>query len=366
MIKVGDDYFVWYSRSVGPHKGFHTGDEEAKVFPWDYCDIWYAVSKDGYRWEEKGPAVVRGERGAYDDRSVFTPEILEYEGKYYLVYQVVQHPYVNRSFESIAIAVADSPHGPFTKSKEPILTPTKDGIWEGEEDNRFAVKKKGSFDSHKVHDPILFAFRGKFYLYYKGEPMGEELYMGGRETKWGVAIADNILGPYHRSEYNPVTNSGHETCLWQYNGGIAAFLRTDGVEKNTIQFAEDGINFEIKSVIKQGPEACGPYRHLESDSKIHTFGSVIYEKCSDTFYEEPPYSKIEVVDRIGSGDAYISGVLYGILSENGSCAKALSFGNAAGAIKNTIPGDMQASLRGEVEAVIQSHRLKGNDCEMVR
>ena len=100
--------------------------------------------------------------------------------------------------------------------------------------------------------------------------------------------------------------------------------------------------------------------------KIHTFGSVIYEKCSDTFYEEPPYSKIEVVDRIGSGDAYISGVLYGILSENGSCAKALSFGNAAGAIKNTIPGDMQASLRGEVEAVIQSHRLKGNDCEMVR
>ena len=64
--------------------------------------------------------------------------------------------------------------------------------------------------------------------------MGEELYMGGRETKWGVAIADNILGPYHRSEYNPVTNSGHETCLWQYNGGIAAFLRTDGVEKNSL------------------------------------------------------------------------------------------------------------------------------------
>ena len=47
-------------------------------------------------------------------------------------------------------------------------------------------------------------------------------------------------------------------------GGIAAFLRTDGVEKNTIQFAEDGVNFEIKSVIKGGPEACGPYRQEES------------------------------------------------------------------------------------------------------
>ena len=71
------------------------------------------------------------------------------------------------------------------------------------------------------------------------------------------------MGPYVRSEYNPVTNSGHETCLWKYNGGIAAFLRTDGVEKNTLQFAEDGVNFEIKSVIKGGPEACGPYRQEE-------------------------------------------------------------------------------------------------------
>ena len=264
VLKVGDLYYVWYTKSVGKHVGFHTGDENAKVFPWDFCDIWYAVSKDGYKWEEKGIAVARGEKGEYDDRSVFTPEVLEYEGKYYLVYQVVQHPYVNRSFENIAIAVADSPDGPFVKSKAPILEPTKDGIWDGEEDNRFAVKKKGSFDSHKVHDPILFPFKGKFYLYYKGEPMGEELYMGGRETKWGVAIADDIMGPYIRSEYNPVTNSGHETCLWKYNGGIAAFLRTDGVEKNTIQFAEDGVNFEIKSVIKGGTEACGPYRQEES------------------------------------------------------------------------------------------------------
>ena len=186
-----------------------------------FCDIWYAVSKDGYKWEEKGIAVARGEKGEYDDRSVFTPEVLEYEGKYYLVYQVVQHPYVNRSFENIAIAVADSPDGPFVKSKAPILEPTKDGIWDGEEDNRFAVKKKGSFDSHKVHDPILFPFKGKFYLYYKGEPMGEELYMGGRETKWGVAIADDIMGLMSKVNTIRVTNSGMETCLWKYNGGIA-------------------------------------------------------------------------------------------------------------------------------------------------
>ena len=57
--------------------------------------------------------------------------------------------------------------------------------------------------------------------------------------------------------------------------------------------------------------------------KSHTFGSVIYEKKTDSYYEEKPYEKIEVVDRIGSGDAYISGFLYGLLKENGNCQAAL-------------------------------------------
>jgi hypothetical protein len=85
---------------------------------------------------------------------------------------------------------------------------------------------------------------------YKGERMGEHITFGGREIKWGVAIADEPTGPYVTSPYNPITNSGHELCIWPYRGGIAAMLTTDSPERNTIQFAEDGINFEIKSHIR--------------------------------------------------------------------------------------------------------------------
>ncbi len=92
-------------------------------------------------------------------------------------------------------------------------------LWDGEEDNRFLVKTRGSFDSHKVHDPCLMAYRGKYYLYYKGEPMGERMVFGGHETRWGVAIADRPEGPYVRSPHNPATNSGHEVCVWPYRGG---------------------------------------------------------------------------------------------------------------------------------------------------
>lgn len=93
--------------------------------------------------------------------------------------------------------------------------------------------------------------------------MGEEVYGGGRETKWGVAIADKPEGPYIKSPYNPITNSGHETCLWEYDGGMVAMLTSDGMEKNTIQYAKDGINFEIKGTIcrlEHAPHAAGPFR----------------------------------------------------------------------------------------------------------
>ncbi|OON98947.1 MAG: sugar kinase [Epulopiscium sp. Nele67-Bin004] len=100
--------------------------------------------------------------------------------------------------------------------------------------------------------------------------------------------------------------------------------------------------------------------------KVHTFGSLIYEAKSDTYFEEAPYSNIDVVDRIGSGDAYISGVLYGLLKYDMDCQKAVEFGDACGAIKNTILGDMQASNSDEIKTIIDSHLSEGGDLEMVR
>lgn len=267
MIKVDGLYYCWYTRSTGAVDGFAGDIETTKVFPWDRCDIWYATSKDKITWKEQGPAVLRGEKGAYDDRSVFTVEIMEWEGKYYLCYQTVKSPYNVRVKNQVGLAWADSPKGPWTKSAEPILSPADNGIWEGEEQNRFKVKKKGDFDSHKVHDPCILPFNGKFYLYYKGEQMGEEMTWGGRQIRQGVAIADKPEGPYEKSPYNPISNSGHEICVWNYNNGIAMLVTTDGPEKNTIQWAEDGINFEIMSSIHQAPHAIGLDRTVDNEKE---------------------------------------------------------------------------------------------------
>ena len=46
--------------------------------------------------------------------------------------------------------------------------------------------------------------------------------------------------------------------------------------------------------------------------------------------------------------------------------KAMSYGNALSAIKNTVSGDMSISSIDEVESIIKSHQAVGHQDEMVR
>lgn len=104
-------------------------------------------------------------------------------------------------------------------------------------------------------------------------------------------------------------------------------------------------------------------RQVLSPTK-HTWNSLIYSGKEDRFYEEEPYREIEVVDRIGSGDAYLAGVLFGLLKYD-NVQSALEFGNAMAAMKNTIPGDMPVSDFQEISKMIQDHKSH-NTSEMNR
>lgn len=97
----------------------------------------------------------------------------------------------------------------------------------------------------------------------------------------------------------------------------------------------------------------------------HNFSSKIY--CDGKFYEEDGYNNIEVIDRIGSGDAYLSGVLYGLVSEsNVDINRALELGNACASAKNTVVGDLSDFALYEIENIISSHKSTGHQDEMIR
>lgn len=123
----------------------------------------------------------------------------------------------------------------------------------------------------------------------------------------------------------------------------------------------------IKSFTKEFPiKAVFATQRTVKSPKCHDFTSLAYSAETDKYYEELPYENIDVVDRIGSGDAYISGALYGLLKSDGDVKEAVKYGNATSAMKNTIPGDLPASNLKEIEGVIREHYSTGFISEMNR
>ena len=97
----------------------------------------------------------------------------------------------------------------------------------------------------------------------------------------------------------------------------------------------------------------------------HSFTSRIYDAVKDCFFEEPAYENIDVVDRIGSGDAYVAGALYGLL-RFGDIENAAKYGDAMAALKNTVTGDMTECDVIDIERIIKNHTATGPKSEMVR
>jgi 2-dehydro-3-deoxygluconokinase len=69
------------------------------------------------------------------------------------------------------------------------------------------------------------------------------------------------------------------------------------------------------------------------------------------FHVSRHYQIDDVVDRVGSGDAFAAGLLYGLTSGR-STAAALEFATAASCLKHTIPGDVNRVTAAEVDALL--------------
>ncbi|MBU1209457.1 MAG: sugar kinase [Proteobacteria bacterium] len=65
---------------------------------------------------------------------------------------------------------------------------------------------------------------------------------------------------------------------------------------------------------------------------------------------------VEIVDRVGAGDSFTAGFIYGYLT--GNAEKGVKYGNALAALKHTMPGDFNWSTLEEVEAQIKGAGLR--------
>jgi 2-dehydro-3-deoxygluconokinase len=77
---------------------------------------------------------------------------------------------------------------------------------------------------------------------------------------------------------------------------------------------------------------------------------------ADGRLHESAWYDVEIVDRLGAGDALAAGLIHGLLDND--LKKGIDYGAAMGALKHTIPGDLPWVTAEEVEAVLQGQGLR--------
>ena len=82
----------------------------------------------------------------------------------------------------------------------------------------------------------------------------------------------------------------------------------------------------------------------------NSWSGVLYD--GEKLYEAPTYQITHIVDRVGGGDSFMGGLIYGLLNL-GSDQEALDFAVAASCLKHTIPGDANLVTVDEVKKLMK-------------
>jgi 2-dehydro-3-deoxygluconokinase len=116
----------------------------------------------------------------------------------------------------------------------------------------------------------------------------------------------------------------------------------------------------IETAVKEFPNfkvAATTLRRVISATK-NDWSAILWH--DGKFHESRKYPELEILDRVGGGDSFASGLTFGFLSSNDAQA-AVDYGAAHGALASTTPGDTSMATQKEVENLI-----KGGSARVVR
>lgn len=82
----------------------------------------------------------------------------------------------------------------------------------------------------------------------------------------------------------------------------------------------------------------------------NSWAGVLFD--GEKLYESPQYQITHIVDRVGGGDSFMGGLIYGLIAYPEDDQKALNFAVAASCLKHTIYGDYNLATVSEVEKLM--------------
>ncbi len=137
-------------------------------------------------------------------------------------------------------------------------------------------------------------------------------------------------------------------------------FEVEGMDENLSDLDVSGYKKMISKVVEEFPnfKVIATTLRTVKSATINSWGAICW--ADGKFYEATHREDLEILDRVGGGDSFASGLIYGFLKA-GDPQKAVDYGAAHGALAMTTPGDTSMATLAEVEKV-----MKGGSARVIR
>ena len=128
-------------------------------------------------------------------------------------------------------------------------------------------------------------------------------------------------------------------------------LEVEGVGENLSNIDVDKFKQMIDRAVTEFPNflVTGTTLRKVHSATINDWSAIVWS--DGIFYQSQAFEKLEIFDRVGGGDSFASGLIYGFLT-TGDPWQAVKYGAAHGALAMTTPGDTTMANLSEVEKVM--------------
>ena len=181
-------------------------------------------------------------------------------------------------------------------------------------------------------------------------------------NKMGVTVSCDLnfrknLWNYGKSasEVMPELVAGCDVILGNEEDADMVFgIKPDGFDVSHTGGDVDAVAFEsvCRQMMIKFPRAKKVIITLRGsiNANHNTWSGVLY--AGETLYQAPKYNITHIVDRVGGGDSFMAGLIYGLLSYEFDLQRTLNFAVAASCLKHTISGDFNQVTVEEVEKLM--------------
>lgn len=130
-------------------------------------------------------------------------------------------------------------------------------------------------------------------------------------------------------------------------------FEVEGADENLTNLEIDSFKAMITQVQETYPNfqvIATTLRQVQT-ATVNDWGAIAWDRDSG-FAQATQRNGLEILDRVGGGDSFASGLIYGLM-ETGDIAQAVEYGAAHGALAMTTPGDTSMASVEEVERLVK-------------